>query len=274
MKAVSDALQVSRSNLYERLSGTAQERGRYKKLEDAALAETILPIVSARPTYGYRRIAALLNKQRREQGSPPVNHKRVYRLMAMNSWLLQRHTGYRQERTHDGKVMVMRSNLRWCSDGLEIACWNGEKVRAAFIIDAFYREIIAAEAVINEGISGSIIRDMLLKVVEDRFNTLQSPWPVEILTDNGSCYTALETRQFARSLGLVPCFTPVASPESNGMAESFVKTLKRDYVHVSPLPDSQTVQTAFYRWIEDYNENHPHSGLKYKSPRDFRRAQL
>ena len=53
MKAVSDALQVSRSNLYERLSGTAQERGRYKKLEDAALAETILPIVSARPTYGY-----------------------------------------------------------------------------------------------------------------------------------------------------------------------------------------------------------------------------
>ena len=170
--------------------------------------------------------------------------------------------------------MVMRSSLRWCSDGLEIACWNGEKVRAAFIIDAFDREIISAKAVINEGVSGSMIRDLLLQAVEDRFQALQSPWEVEILTDNGSCYTALETRLFARSLPLVPCFTPVASPESNGMAESFVKTLKRDYVRLSPLPDAVTVQKAFDQWIEDYNENHPHSGLKYKSPRDFRRAQL
>ncbi len=36
--------------------------------------------------------------------------------------------------------MVMRSNLRWCSDGLEFTCWNGEVVRLAFIIDAFDRE--------------------------------------------------------------------------------------------------------------------------------------
>ncbi|WP_461470896.1 integrase core domain-containing protein, partial [Pararhodobacter sp.] len=26
-------------------------------------------------------------------------------------------------------------------------------------------------------------------------------------------------------------------------------------------------------WIEDYNENHPHSALKWRSPREFRRAQ-
>src|SRR3954464_11554228 len=53
----------------------------------------------------------------------------------------------------------MRSNLRWCSDGFEISCWNGDLVRLAFIIDAHDREIIAWHAVANAGISGSMVRD-------------------------------------------------------------------------------------------------------------------
>ncbi|AYO69633.1 TPA: DDE-type integrase/transposase/recombinase [Klebsiella pneumoniae] len=42
------------------------------------------------------------------------------------------------------------------------------------------------------------------------------------MTDNGSCYIADATRTFAVSLGFIVCTTPVRSPESNGMAESFV----------------------------------------------------
>jgi putative transposase len=38
----------------------------------------------------------------------------------------------------------------------------------------------------------------------------------------------INTRSFAKQLGLKPVTTPVTSPQSNGMAESFVKTLKRD----------------------------------------------
>jgi transposase InsO family protein len=63
--------------------------------------------------------------------------------MGNHAMLLEKHTAVRKGRLHDGKVMVMRSNLRWCSDGLEFACWNGEVIRLAFIIDAFDREIIA-----------------------------------------------------------------------------------------------------------------------------------
>ncbi len=53
----------------------------------------------------------------------------------------------------------------------------------------------------------------------------------------------------------------------------FVKTLKRDYVQVTPLPDAQTVLGLIGGWIEDYNDNHPHSGLKMRSPREFIAAQ-
>ena len=272
MKAVAEALHVSRSNLSERLKGKSKPRGPYLKADDAELLPAIRKLVDARPTYGYRRIAALLNRQRRAADQPVVNRKRVHRIMANNAMILEKHTAVRKGRVHDGNVMVMRSNLRWCSDGLEFTCWNGEVVRLAFIIDAFDREIISWAAVANAGISGSDVRDMMLEAVEKRFGRTRAPHAIEHLSDNGSAYTARETRLFAQALNLVPCFTPVASPQSNGMSEAFVKTLKRDYIRISPIPDADTALRNIDGWIEDYNEIHPHSALKIASPREFIKA--
>jgi putative transposase len=274
VKTIAQVLQVSRSNLLNRLGGRKRRRSRYRRAGDAQLTQEVRQVVDLRPTYGYRRITRLVNKERQAQGLPPVNHKRVFRVMAMQGWLLQKHTARRIARVHDGKVIVMRSNLRWCSDGFEITCWNGELVRVVFVIDAFDREVIGWAAVSNQGISGEMVRDLMLQAVEQRFGCLKATLPTEFLTDNGSCYTAKETLDFAASLGLKPCFTPVKSPESNGLAESFVKTFKRDYVRINPLPDAVAVLTAIKGWFADYNENHPHSGLGWMSPRDFIRAQL
>ena len=49
--------------------------------------------------------------------------------------------------------------------------------------------------------------------------------------------------------------------------------LKRDYIRVNPVPDAETVIALIGGWIEDYNENHPRSGLKWRSPREFIRAK-
>ncbi|NQX74614.1 MAG: hypothetical protein HRT62_13755 [Epibacterium sp.] len=76
--------------------------------------------------------------------------------MARNNLLLQRSGFHRPERNHDGKVILMRSNFCWCSDGLEFACWNGDVIRAAFLIDAHDREIIFWRAVANAGTRRSI----------------------------------------------------------------------------------------------------------------------
>lgn len=273
MSRIATVLRVSRSNLHERQHGKAKPRGVYAKAEDGALLSLIRRFVADRPTYGYRRITALVNRELAQDGRPLANHKRVYRIMKRHGLLLQRHTAERPGRVHDGKVMVMASNLRWCSDALEFTCWNGEVVRMAFLIDAFDREIIAFVAVIGSGVSGSDVRDMMLEAVEKRFGTMTAPHAIEHLSDNGSPYTARGTRDFATALNLVPCFTPVRSPESNGMSEAFVKTFKRDYVRVNPLPDAKTALRRIPGWIEDYNEIHPHSALKMRSPREFIRAQ-
>jgi putative transposase len=272
VKAVANTLGVARSNLIERLNGHTKPRWRYHKAQDPAVLPLVQQLVDDRPTYGYRRITALLNRRLAAEGAAPVNHKRVYRLMKVNGLLLEKHTGNRPGRSHDGNVVVMGSNLRWCSDGLEFACWNGEIVRAAFVLDAHDREVIAWTAVAGAGISGSDICDMMLEAVEKRFATIRAPTPIEWLSDNGSPYTARKTRLFAAQLNLVPCFTPVASPESNGLCEAFVKTFKRDYLRVSPLPNAAMALGQIAGWFEDYNENHPHSGLRMRSPREFIRA--
>ncbi len=52
-----------------------------------------------------------------------------------------------------------------------------------------------------------------------------------------------------------------------------METLKRGYVHVTPLPDAVTVLELLAGWFEDYNVHHPHSGLKMHSLREFIAAQ-
>ena len=88
----------------------------------------ITTLVAARPTYGYRRITAILNRQLRAQKLAPVNHKRVYRIMQTNNLLLARSYTERPARIHDRSIIVMRSNLRWCSDGFEFTYWNGDVI--------------------------------------------------------------------------------------------------------------------------------------------------
>lgn len=270
VKAVADTLGVARSNLVDQLWRPDRlPRGPYRRAEDEAVLAEIRAITDARPTYGYRGVTALLNCARRSTGEPPVNHKRIFRLMRLSSMLLQPHTGRRPIRAHEGTVVTPTSNQRWASDGLEISCWNGEVVRVAFAIDIHDREIIAWVATSGGGISGEMIRDMMLDCVERRFDVIRASQPVQWLADNGSAYTAAETTDFAAALNLIPCFTPVRSPESNGVCEAFVKTRKRDYARVNPRPDANSVLQQLPAWFEDYNTVHPHSGLRMRSPREF-----
>jgi putative transposase len=69
----------------------------------------------------------------------------------------------------------------------------------------------------------------MLEAIEQRHGSELPEAPVQWLSDNGSVYTAEQTRAFARQIGLLPLTTPVCSPQSNGMAESFVKTMKREF---------------------------------------------
>ena len=249
-----------------------QPRPQRQSKDGPAVLDAVKAIVGGRPSYGYRRATALLNRQRRLEGKAAVNHKRVYRLMANNQLLLERYTG-KPVRTHEVKVVTLKSDLRWCSDSLEVRCWNWEKVHLTFVLDCCDREVVAFRAS-REHPTGETARDLMAESIERRFgpDARTVPHAVEWLTDNGPIYTAHDTREFGRSLGLLVCTTPAYSPESNGMAEAFVKTFKRDYAYVNELTSAAAVLGAVPLWMADYNESHPHRGLGMKSPREYRAA--
>ncbi|ELV4013234.1 IS3 family transposase, partial [Escherichia coli] len=272
---VSRCLRVSRAQLHVILRRTDdwKDGRRSRHSDDTDVLLRIHHVIGELPTYGYRRVWALLRRQAELDGMPAINAKRVYRIMRQNALLLERKTAVPpSKRAHTGKVAVKESNQRWCSDGFEFRCDNGEKLRVTFALDCCDREALHW-AVTTGGFDSETVQDVMPGAVERRFGNELPASPVEWLTDNGSCYRANETRQFARMLGLEPKNTAVRSPESNGIAESFVKTIKRDYISVMPKPDGLTAAKNLAEAFEHYNEWHPHSALGYRSPREYLRQQ-
>ncbi|WP_200924007.1 IS3-like element IS2 family transposase [Escherichia coli] len=272
---VSRCLRVSRAQLYVILRRTDDwmDGRRSRHTDDTDVLLRIHHVIGELPTYGYRRVWALLRRQAELDGMPAINAKRVYRIMRQNALLLERKpTVPPSKRAHTGRVAVKESNQRWCSDGFEFCCDNGERLRVTFALDCCDREALHW-AVTTGGFNSETVQDVMLGAVERRFGNDLPSSPVEWLTDNGSCYRANETRQFARMLGLEPKNTAVRSPESNGIAESFVKTIKRDYISVMPKPDGLTAAKNLAEAFEHYNEWYPHSALGYRSPREYLRQQ-
>jgi putative transposase len=237
MKAVADTLGVARSNLAAQAKrGGSPPRPPYRKAGDAELLARIRPLVDARPSYGYRRITALLNHQAEADALSRANHKRVYRMMQRAGLVLAPHTGRGRQRPHDGEVATPASNgagPRTCSRSRA-----GTATRSGSLSPSTPTTARSSPGPPARGIGGVAVRDLMLLAVERRFGTLAAPQAVEWLADNGSCFTEHETLAFAHAIGLVPCFTPVRSPESNGIAEAFVKTFKRDYVRLNARPDA------------------------------------
>jgi transposase InsO family protein len=236
--------------------------------KDEIILQEIKTLLAKRPTYGYKRVTAVLNAFRAKNKQARVNRKRIYRIMKENQLLLAKYNP-KPLRVHDGKVITLHSNTRWCSDCFTICCDNGDRVQVAFSLDTCDREAMRFIAS-SKGIDGEMIRDLMTESMLYRFGSVDRlPSKIQWLSDNGSCYTARKTVAFGRSLGFEICTTAPYSPESNGMAEAFVKTFKRDYVWLGDLSSAEAVMRQLPDWFEDYNENAPHKGLKMMSPRQY-----
>ena len=238
------------------------------RLEDEEVIKIIKEVIKDRPTYGYKRVTALYNVKRAEKDLLPHNKKRIYRVMSENGLMLPKSES---TRTHKptGKVMTLHSNTRWSSDCFEIHCYNGEKVYVCFVLDTCDREIISYVAA-SEPLKAEDVQAAMLMAVENRFGTDKTDRIIEFLSDRGSIYRAYNTQHFAKILGLKPCFTRAYSPESNGMSEAFVKTIKRDYVYVNDCYSAEQTIGQLESWIKDYNTVAPHSALGMKSPKMYR----
>ena len=259
-------LGISRACAYRESLGRP---ARYVRADDRVVTAQIRTVIRTRASYGARRVRALVNRE----FATGYNLKRIQRLMELNGWKLPRATRRRTGRAHRGLIQRDVSNERWCSDVLEIACWNGELVQLGFVLDCHDREALATVAAPRDLVATDI-QQLIQQAVAGRFGAGERPdAPIQWLSDNGSIYTALDTLITAERLHLVPITTPAASPESNGMSEAFVNTLRRDYIVGADLSTAAMVLEEIPVWIADYNAVAPHSALGYQSPQQYRRTR-
>ncbi len=106
LKTVCEVLGVARSGVaVKRVRAIDWQDGRCARMrDDTGLLDEIRMHVTGLPSYGYRRIWALLRRSREMTRAPCVNHKRVYRVMREHQLLLRR-PGVRNDNwRHDGRV--------------------------------------------------------------------------------------------------------------------------------------------------------------------------
>lgn len=225
----------------------------------------IREIIHERPvSYGYRRVHAML----RQMGIC-CNHKTVHRYMAKRLWLSSsREKSRLNVRRHKGVVATPVPNTRWASDITMIKAWNNEKGRLAVLIDCFDRQVLSYR--FKKSIKAFDIQDMVIEALKGRFGSSEAlPNKIEFLSDNGPEYIEKNLKRFLENIGFTVCNTPVRSPESNGIAESFFRGFKRDYVYQAECPSFEAIQALVDGWVSDYNTKAPHGSLGMLSPARF-----
>ena len=267
MAPICRTLGISRACAYRESVGRP---ARYARAADRVVTAQIRTVIRTRSSYGARRVRALVNREFQTS----YNLKRIQRVMDLNGWKLPRATRRRTGRAHSGLIQRPVSNERWCSDVLEIACWNDEIVQVGFALDCHDRELLAHVAAARD-LWASDIQELMHRSVASRFGPGGRPdAPIQWLSDNGSIYTALDTIITAERLHLAPITTPAASPESNGMSEAFVNTMRRDYFAGADLSTAAVVLDQLSAWFADYNAVAPHSSLGFQSPQQYRSTLL
>ena len=110
MKVICDSLDVSRSHLHESLGRepvvTKKRRRKLQQISDEDILQHIRALVAQRPSYGYRRACAVINRTLAADGLPKANHKRIYRLMKEANVLLPEFIGFKPKRKREGKVQT------------------------------------------------------------------------------------------------------------------------------------------------------------------------
>jgi putative transposase len=257
-------LGVAKSSIYYQAKSYPQRQKSVRKNLPEEVKAAIVEITGKKATYGSPRVRAIL----RRDYAMTVSKYMVHRTMKEEGLLITRTRTRGSSRPHTGKIAVEQSNTRWGSDITSIKCWNGQKVRLAFLMDCCDRSIISWRAGLH--MQACDIELMVQEALIQRFgHQLPTKGQLQFLHDNGPEYIEKRLQKSLKSWNIDNCNTPSYSPQSNGMCEALNGTFKRDYVFENCLDNPQVVINQIQNWVDEYNGFAPHSALNMKTPNEF-----
>jgi len=257
-------LDLSRSSLYIRAA-----EGKAKAEPDALLVERIHQLILQHPTYGYRRVWALLRYREGER----INRKRVYRLMKVKGWMLHQRMVTPRPRVQKLRSRAEASNQRWAMDLTHIYCGTDGWGHLAAVIDCHDRELVGYEFALR-GRAKEAER-ALEQACLKRFGTLRPAAQTPVIrSDNGLVFQSRRFREACRFYRLKQEYITPYTPEQNGMIERFFRSLKEECVWQYNFESFSQASEKVREWIKWYNEERPHQALGYKSPVGYRQQRL
>jgi putative transposase len=181
---------------------------------DEVLAGRIQRLIELHPTFGYRRLWALL----RFGEGIRVNRKAVYRILKVKGWFVHQRVATPRPRVQGRRSRAQRSDERWAMDVTHVPCGADGWGHLTAVIDCHDREVNGFEFALR-GRAKEAER-ALEEACLARFGTLrpQGPTPV-VRSDNGLIFQSRRFRAACRDYHLpqefITPYTPNRTASSN-----------------------------------------------------------
>jgi putative transposase len=241
--------------------------------QDMELRAQVQEIALEMPAYGYRRITHALRRR-----GVPVNHKRVLRVMREDNLLRLRKRAF--VRTTDSThLFVVYPNLLpeltvtgldqlWVADITYIRLQQ-EFVYLAVLLDAYSRRCI------GWALERYLDAELALAALQMALATRPLRPGLVHHSDRGVQYASQAYTTLLQAHGIRISMSRTGNPYDNAQAESFIKTLKYEEVHLFEYQNFAEARGRIGQFIEEvYNEKRLHSALGYRPPAEFERLLM
>ena len=245
-----------------RLAKVSRSSARYRAhpQHDQPLRQQLEQIKGKYPRFGLRRAHALLRA-----GGQSINHKRVERVWCKSGLQVPQRPKKRRIKTgRSVPCQAERPNHVWSYDFQEDGLLSGRKLRLLNILDEFTREWLSVT------VGASLTSQAVLAALKPLFALRGVPCFAR--SDNGPEFIAAEVQTWLQESGSAPHYIDPGRPWQNGFTESFHGKLRDEFLSrevFASVAEAQVRLEAQRRW---YNEERPHSSLKYLPPAAFARA--
>jgi putative transposase len=276
VKRVCTSWGMARSSFYasqgqdpQPAKGSSGRRGPKPAVSDADLLAAIRGDLERSPWSGegHRKVWARL----RVIDGIRVSRTRGLRLMRENSLLSPHRRPPRPATDHDGSITTEAPNVMWGADGAVIPTVEDGNV-TLFII---------AEHWNGEGLGWHVAKsgnryaaaEALALAVSQVFGSARADAArgVSLRHDHGSAFMSGYFQKQLKVFGMTPSFAFVREPETNGVAERFIRTLKEQIVFGRIFQDIEEVRAAARAYFDRYNQYWLLEKNGYRSPAETRR---